>query len=354
MALRNATTNATTAATLLFGIFAIAGSAQAGIDLSGKVSKNGTDCNVTWTYDTGADATIISRAAAQCLGLLADGNGDGKPDAATNANPIPFNDGEWQAWCFDNIGLKVNDSDGNECVDTGRVYVSDAAGFWGDQNLMGKSLRKRFKGSWDDETEKVKWREKNPGNVGNNNKEVKEKSDPGSGKTKRVIEGTTFQNFTSAITIDCVFQLGLDWTVLPRHVVDELGAVPIGMINLQIQDPTGYALLSSSNSNPIQQQFFEVVQIQLVQLDLVSCPPIPVQVLVSDSANGDFGVVGRNAMPPSPDPGQHLQWLDVAGESLLVLGPVLGDPCPGDVNGDGVVDLTDLAQVLFYFGQPCP
>ncbi|MCA9293280.1 MAG: hypothetical protein KDA20_05645 [Phycisphaerales bacterium] len=359
MTLRNAT--ASSAATLLFSIFALAGSAQAGIDLSGKVSKGGTDCNVTWTYDTGADATIISRAAATCLGLLTDSDGDGKPDAATNADPIPFNkdaDGnaEWNAWCFDGIGLKVNDSEGNECVDTGRVYVSDAAGFWGNQNLLGKTLRKRFKGSWDDETEKVKWRETKPGNVSDNNKDVKEKEDPASGKTKRVIEGTTFHNFTSAVTIDCVVQLGMDWTVLPQHVVNELGGgLPIGFINLPIQDPTAAALLSSSNSNPTRQQVFEIVQIELVQLDLVGCDPIPVQVLVSNDANGDFGVLGANALPPVPDPLLgHLQWYDAAGESLLLLGPPLRLPCPGDANGDGVVDLRDLNDVLFYFGLPCP
>ena len=66
MTLRNATK--TTTATLLFSIFALAGTAQAGIDLDGKVTKDGTECDVTWTYDTGADATIISRAAATLPG----------------------------------------------------------------------------------------------------------------------------------------------------------------------------------------------------------------------------------------------------------------------------------------------
>jgi hypothetical protein len=42
----------------------------------------------------------------------------------------------------------------------------------------------------------------------------------------------------------------------------------------------------------------------------------------------------------------------------LILSPVLaGEPCPGDLNGDGVVDLADLAALLASYGccndEPC-
>ena len=287
-----------------------------------------------------------------CLGLLADANNDGKPDAATNATAIPFNDGEWHAWCFDGIGTIVDDSDGDTCTDQGRVYVSDAAGFWGNQNLMGKTLRKRFRGLWDDETEKVNWREENP-KIEGATKDVKEKTDPGSGKTKRVIEGTVVGTFTNQLQIDCVVELGMEWTVLPQQVVAELGALPIGFVDLPLEDPTAAALLSSSNSNPTQQQIFQVVEIELIQLDLAGAQPIPVQVLVSDDLNGAFGVLGGNAMPPG-DGFNRIQWYDGPGDSLLIYGPEAKNPCPGDVNGDGIVDLSDLSEVLFFFGVPCP
>ncbi len=39
-----------------------------------------------------------------------------------------------------------------------------------------------------------------------------------------------------------------------------------------------------------------------------------------------------------------------AGESYVVFGPVV--PCPEDVNGDGVVNVLDLIDVLLCFGQP--
>jgi hypothetical protein len=35
-------------------------------------------------------------------------------------------------------------------------------------------------------------------------------------------------------------------------------------------------------------------------------------------------------------------------------GPCPPNPCPGDINGDGVVDLADLGILLANFGMPCP
>ncbi len=48
---------------------------------------------------------------------------------------------------------------------------------------------------------------------------------------------------------------------------------------------------------------------------------------------------------------------DGGGNSLLYCPPPplpKPDPCPTDINGDGVTNVLDLIDVLLAFGQACP
>ena len=49
-------------------------------------------------------------------------------------------------------------------------------------------------------------------------------------------------------------------------------------------------------------------------------------------------------------------FIDGGGNSLLYCAPSFPkpDPCPTDINDDGVTNVLDLIDVLLQFGQACP
>jgi len=102
--------------------------------------------------------------------------------------------------------------------------------------------------------------------------------------------------------------------------------------------------------------------VQPAQLDI---PPIPPGTSYAVDSFFDifYTIDGSRGMPPAPGlMGDILFKIDTDGDgdaetvvgSMTVRGVPTADDCPGDINGDGVVDTADLGILIGTFGSLCP
>lgn len=309
-------------------LVAACGTAVASIDVSGTAVKNGMACSTTWTYDTGASQTLLSRACATMMGLL---DGTGMPAAGTPMKN--FNDGEVQTWCFDTVALACTDNFGNICVASTTMYVSKNNDSWATSNLLGRDWRKAVKGQWDDETEKVRW----PKAAAAPAKPAVPKNDNPGGGVKRVYEDVRFFNGTNSAFCDMTYMTGSPYTILPQSVAAALGVIPMGTVNLPVNELDLYTRLAIAEQNLGHQVNF---QLGLVQGFDFGLGPLggPIQVLISNDSNSRFGVMGSNFFSGgSPDFGYiHQEDFDDQGNDAILYGPV---PTPGAATVLGLAGL---------------
>ena len=317
-----------------------------GVDLGGGAAGFGMNScpNQTWTYDTGASITPLNRACATQLGLFADADGDGMPDAATDM--INANAGSVQLWCFPNVLVVSKDSDGQVCADVTTVYVSKNNDFWGGQNLLGNAIRKRFKGQWDDETEKVKWREQFP--FIREILDAIEKAINGLPKIRSVIPDIGVPDGTGIKRLDMAFFSGSEHSFVPASFVAQLVPPPpiVGEIDLA-GDPF-LELMGLEEFNPDGQTVFPVVELPAVDLGFSFGPvPGPFQALVVQGPGLDTGILGRSWLvsPPGVPRPRYFEGED--GEFLFI-------PCEADINDDGLVNFADVAAFVNAFNATDP
>ncbi len=329
-------------------VLGIAGAASGGVDRPGSVFNGDLEKDgLQWTYDTGASITLLSREAAQCIGLLADDDNDGIPDAADAQ--ASANNGSVQLWCFDDVGVQVEDSQNDLCTDFTTVYVSKNDDFWAGQNLLGRDIRRRFRGQWDDFTEEVNWRVENPFLADLfRGKAFKPKTDSKNGKVRKVAD-VQLVNLGNETTLEMSFSNISQLSFVPESVAMQLELEPLELIDLPATDPELYERLLLEDLLLDGQPVFPVAQIELVDLGLAGASPITVLIVNDD--NMEFGILGREAIQQAGGTaGGPLLYreTDLASDDFLVV-----DRKSGDINGDGLIDVNDLNILLANWGLPC-
>src|SRR5882672_10473187 len=123
-------------------------------------SPLGTCSDESWTYDTGAGISVMSRSCAMKMGLLADANADGTPDQAAGskgANKQPNGTFSLNFWCFNGIAIAATSSTGQICASTETVYVSKTDDFIGGENLLGQPWQDAVDGCYRTKTKSATW-----------------------------------------------------------------------------------------------------------------------------------------------------------------------------------------------------
>ena len=308
-------------------VFAVCGTAVAGVQVSGTAVKNGMLCSAMWTYDTGASQTLLSRECAIKMGLL---NAMGMAPMGTPMKN--FNDGEVQTWCFDTVALAATDNFGNVCVASTTVYVSKNNDSWGTSNLLGRDWRKAVKGQWDDETETVRW----PKAAAAPAKPAVPKTDRDGG-VRRVYENVQLFNGGNGATLDMTYMTGSPYTILPQSVAAALGVIPMGTVNLPINEPDLYTRLAMAEQNLGHQVNFQLGLIQGMDFGL-GPQGGPIQVLISNDSNSRFGVMGANFFSGGSPSFGYIQQEDYddQGNDAILFGAV---PTPGAATLVGLAGL---------------
>ncbi len=300
-------------------LLASAGWAAAGVSVTGTAVKNGMACSANWIYDTGASETLLSRACATMMGLL---DGTGMPAMGTPMKN--FNNGEVQTWCFDSVALASTDNFGNICVATTTMYVSKNNDSWATTNLLGRDWRKKVKGQWDDETEKVRWPKAAPAAPV---KPAVPKPDNGGG-VKRVYEDIRFFHGANQSLLDMTYMTGSPFSFIPVQTAVALNATPIGTVDLLNSFPDVYTRLAIAEQNMGFQSMFTVVQVEGFDFGLGPTGGMR-QFLVSNDQNSRFGIMGNDFFqtPGMTDFGySHLEDFDNEGNDAIQFGAI---PSPG-------------------------
>ncbi len=129
-------------------------------------------------------------------------------------------------------------------------------------------------------------------------------------------------------------------------VVRQNGALYITRLGAFVGDSAidGWTFFSDVNT---QDQFVEVdPSDSLDGLDLDSHPDFS-----SDGSSIEFGFAARNNTGISG--GGAMRSVRIDNWQLTLISGVCDDPCPGDLNGDGVVGSEDLAILLAAWGTNC-
>lgn len=307
--------------------------ARAGISVSGTAAGGAPvmTCSEMWTYDTGASQSLMSRRCAMMLGLL---NGAGMPVGANGARM--FNNGEVDTWCYDGIAIAATDNFGNICVSSTTVYVSKANDSWAGSNLLGRDWRKAVKGQWDDETEKVRW----PKAAVAPAKPAVPTTDGAGGGIKSVYENIRLFGNASTTLLGMTFMTGSAFSFIPQHTALELNAIPVGTINLLTADLDTYAGLAIAEQNLTHQSVFQIVQVNGFDFGLGPGGGSR-QFLVSNNANSQFGIMGRDFFSGMVGNQQYMHHMDYndLGDEAIEFGLV---PAPSTVaifvlSGAGVI-----------------
>ncbi len=329
------------------------GVAHAGVNVSGTACKNLQCCTTQFLFDSGASQTLLSRACANTMGLLADANGDGTPDAASGSKS--FNGGEVETWCFDSVALASTDSAGNICVTTTTVYVSKNNDSWATSNLLGKPWQDAVDACYRAKTNTVTWPWEPPPPQAPA-KPVVPKQDTKTNQVRPVLEDVVFFSGLGGSARDMVIYSGAAQSMIPQSLAFEIGAPIIGSVDLAEEDPNMLARLSIGEQNQIQQTVFPVALVQGFQLGL-GFPGQPLTVLLLNDLNSDFGVLGADMLQGTDGINEYLYIIDDQPPSArLVFAPVASPGCPnpgcesGDLDGDCVVGLADLSDLLENFG----
>jgi hypothetical protein len=91
--------------------------------------------------------------------------------------------------------------------------------------------------------------------------------------------------------LDMVYATGVNYSFIPAHVASALRAKKIGEIDLAQKDPEIPAHLGLYNMNQTGQTRFQIVRVDKFDLG-VGPTGGPVDVLVLDDKNSDFGIIG--------------------------------------------------------------
>lgn len=317
---------------VLATVLLAAGTVDAGPRVRGAACKNGKCTGAKDVlFDTGADQSFLSRACATALGLMADADGDGTPDAAAGSQP--FNGGDIQTWCFTNVAFGATSSRGQVCTNTTTVYVSKKAGDAADDDILGVPWQNRVDACYRARNEETSWPWEAPAGAA---KPLVPKSDT-SGEVKPVLETTMVGPGGDASPVDLVPFAGASRSIIPQSVASALGAPPIDTVCLEAVDPDLLESLRTGSMLLGGQTCFDVVMIEIVDLGL---GPVlgPVPVLVSDDLNSQFGVLGDDLLPPLP--GDPLEY-------LLRAGTASGELWYGEIDcdGNGLPDVIEIAEL---------
>lgn len=321
-----------------------AAAAHAGVNVSGTACKNAQCCSTTFLFDSGASQTLLSRACATTMGLL---NADGTPNGHSGSKD--FNAGEVETWCFDSVALASTDSKGNICVTTTTVYVSKNNDSWATSNLLGKPWQDAVDACYRAKTNTVTWPwEPPPADAPA--KPVVPKQDTKTGQVRPVLENVQFFSGGGPAQCDMVIYSGAAQSMIPRNVASAMGAPIIDKVVLPLDDPEMMVRLSIGEQNQLQQSVFDVVLVDFFALGL-GVPGHPLPMLVLETENSDFGVLGADMLQQTDGVNEYLYIIGGSiGETRLVWAPVPCDSIPGDLDCDGVVDLADLSRLLAAFG----
>ncbi len=272
---------------LLLAILALTAHAQAGIGLPGR-AWNGDQSSsaITWDYDTGSTCTILCNAAADEIGL--------DPDESDDL--VPIGD-EWY-YCYENIQVQCEDSYGHTCFGLTTVYVLEVreGGSGSTENLLGNDIRRAFEGLWDDETERVLWRNTTPDIFVAVTASAATDSTSGAQKWVQDVQLT---HGATSLAMQAAFTSGCNLSFIPRSVADALGAEPLGTVNLLSYDLESLLSMTRGLQNVSGQFLFDVVLIDGIDLGVGPAVDGPVLMFVSEDANSDFGVLGTDIVDSS-------------------------------------------------------
>ncbi len=268
---------------------------RAGVMVPGGVA-GGTpigSCGVDFTFDSGADQTLISRACAMAMGLLADGDNDGTPDQAAGSRD--FNGGEVKTWCFNNIAVAAIDSAGNNCVTTTTVYVSKSNDSWGSADLLGKPWQDAVDACYRAKTNSVKWPWEQPPPAAPKKVAAPVPDTKQGNNVKSVFEGIRFFSGSNAVDVNMAVYSGSGYSIIPQSAAALLGASPIGTVNLSVADPELLMRLSFGSQNATLQTIFPAVMVDAFDLGIGPLGTSTI-VLVANDSNSDFGILGDNLL----------------------------------------------------------
>ena len=318
--------------------------AIAGTEVSGSASHGGNSTPVTWTFDTGADVTVVSQANANGMGLMTDADGDGTPDAA--AGSITVN-GTVKMWCFNGVTVTADSSAGQTCSSEETVYVAaDAGNFLAGTNLLGEPWQQDVDACYRAKGKETSWPWTPP--------PAPTPTVTGTSVWDAITEffrnvfTVVLENSGASADVQMTAALGSDYTIIPASVAQSLGVRVTGRVNLMLAEPGLYGALATASLNTTGQVHFNIGTIGGFALGL-DTPGYPVQVLISNDGNGAFGVMGNNLLKYQAG-GDSIDFRSANEEGLPVLFVSPGTRCPGDVTYDGVVDFADLERILDVWG----
>ncbi len=302
------TTNSLKAVLLILTFTCATPTAEAGVPLPGKAIANGGSTPVTWNYDTGADVSTASHATAAAIGLDPS-NADGSWSSSSG----------YEFWCYENVWISCKDSDGDSCLGITTVYVSKSDDVWALNDNLGKEIRQKFRGQFDEVTRKVNWQTQYPDPL--MFVSAWSELDSQSNATK-FVQDVVLGHAGGTATAPMAYASGAEYSFVRCSVADALGARTIATINLVNLSPSTYTSLIDGWQVVSGQVFFDVVQIDTLDLGVG-----PVQhdviLLVSEDANSDFGVIGNDLLTGGGPGGFHWFETDAMLESILFLrGPV--------------------------------
>jgi hypothetical protein len=259
-----------------------------------------TPCMTTWTFDTGADQTILSRACAMMLGLLdKNGNPVGMP-ATKGFNPIPKakpadpQTYTYNTYVFPNVNVTATGTDGKACSAPTTVYVSQTNDSLGGKSLLGDPWQVTVNAMYGAKNKTATWMTPPPPAPAPK-KEAVPKTDSKTGDIKQVETGVGFSSSGNTATSDMVVYSGADYSFIPQTVAAELGATPIGSVDLSSTDPDLLLDMGIGDMNGDGQTVFPEIQVDSSTLG-IGPPGSVTDLLVNDNINSDFGIIGDNLL----------------------------------------------------------
>jgi hypothetical protein len=281
------------------------GSASVGEGGAKKTCKmDGTE-DKKLLHDTGADVTIVSRKCATALGLL---DKDGKP--VGNTGELAVEGTPSKLWCFKDVTVTAKDSDGNECSSKLKVYVSQTAGDYVDDNILGKDWQKAVKSATQAEPPKTVW----PGKVTSIKKICIQAIDPATGFLQEVLPDISLTGPDGSSLLDMMFFDDSQFSFVPQSIASQLGPVS-GSIDLAAVDPLLFNRLMHAGMDSNQQSVFQTVQINAFDIGFGAINA-NITLLVNNDANSAFGVLGSDLFR-SPIPGEIPVFLQTTDMSVL-------------------------------------
>lgn len=296
--------------------------AGAETDANGMIQSWAED----FLFDTGASQTIMSRNCAMQMGLLTDADGDGTPDLSDGDQG--FNGGAFDTWCFEDVAIAAISSAGENCVTSTTIYVGKTADFPGGASILGGPWQEAVDACYRAKGQRTSWPWEQPPAEAPR-KAMVPGTDGQSGQQRALVSDVEFTGPGGTQTLDMFIMTGSDRSFLPASFAFSL-AEPTGEIDLEQDDPQLLGSLAVASANTTGQTVFPLVTLDAFDLGIGPAGS-SIEVLVSDDASGDFGIIGNDMLGGTIDSDEILYAVAEGEAGTLFFTTV-------DCDGNGIGD----------------